>query len=87
MRTNSSLTGRWRAQIEGVRVGETMRSAGLGKRMLQWAIERARERGCRIVQLTSDERRPDAICFYESLGFASSHEGMKLLLPSPTEPH
>ena len=44
------------------------------------AIERARERGCVLVQLTSDKRRRDAIRFYESLGFAASHEGMKLNL-------
>jgi hypothetical protein len=33
--------------------------------------------------LTSDKLRPDAIRFYESLGFAASHEGMKLHLPRP----
>jgi len=33
-----------------------------------------------MVQLTSDKARPDAIRFYESLGFVASHEGMKLRL-------
>lgn len=33
------------------------------------------------MQLTSDKARPDAIRFYESLGFVASHEGMKLHLP------
>jgi hypothetical protein len=36
----------------------------------------------RLVQLTSDKRRGDAIRFYESLGFVASHEGMKLELAS-----
>lgn len=47
------------------------------------AIDRARQRGCHMVQLTSDTLRPDAIRFYETLGFVASHEGMKLHLPRP----
>lgn len=72
--------GGWRALIEGVRVAAEFRSGGVGGRLFQWAIQRARERGCRLVQLTSDKARPDAIRFYESLGFVASHEGMKLPL-------
>jgi GNAT superfamily N-acetyltransferase len=78
--------GSWRALIEGVRVSESMRSTGIGKLMFGWAIERARERGCRLVQLTSDKSRTDAIRFYESLGFTASHEGMKLHLSLPPAP-
>lgn len=70
--------GGWRALIEGVRVATSFRSAGVGRQLFRWAIERARERGCRMVQLTSDKARPDAIRFYESLGFVASHEGLKL---------
>ena len=72
--------GRGRALIEGVRVDSALRSSGVGRRLFEWAIERARARGCHMVQLTSDKERPDAIRFYESLGFAASHEGMKLHL-------
>ena len=72
--------GGWRALIEGVRVDEKIRSAGLGRAMVEHAIERARARGCRLVQLTTDKTRPAARGFYESLGFAASHEGMKLHL-------
>ena len=75
-----SRHGMLRAQIEGVRVAATQRGKGLGKTMIEWAIEQAREHGCGLVQLTSDKRRPDAIRFYESLGFAASHEGLKLSL-------
>ena len=56
------------------------RSAGFGTRLFEWAIGRARERGCRMVQLTTDKSRPDAKRFYEALGFVASHEGMKLAL-------
>ena len=72
--------GSWRALIEGVRVDSSMRSSGLGGKLLAWAIERARIKGCILVQLTSDKARPDAIRFYESLGFVPSHEGLKLHL-------
>ncbi len=70
--------GSWRALIEGVRVDPSVRSSGVGRKLLEWAIERARIRGCRLIQLTSDKERPDAIRFYESLGFVASHEGLKL---------
>lgn len=72
--------GGWRALIEAVRIDSRHRSRGLGKRMFEWAIERSRDRGCHLVQLTTDKARPDAKRFYESLGFVASHEGMKLQL-------
>ncbi len=77
--------GGWRATIEGVRVARALRGSGLGGELLAWAIERARSRGCHLVQLTTDKQRPEAKRFYESLGFVASHEGMKLKLPSLAE--
>lgn len=70
--------GSWRAQIEGVRVTADLRGRGLGRELLRWGIERARERGCRLVQLTSDKQREEAHRFYGDLGFRASHEGFKL---------
>jgi GNAT superfamily N-acetyltransferase len=75
-----SRLGSWRALIEGVRVDASMRSAGLGRKLIAFAVERARARSCRLMQLTSDKMRPDAIRFYVSLGFVASHEGLKLPL-------
>lgn len=75
-----SHQGSWRCQIEGVRVDSNHRSRGLGRHMISWAIERARQHNCRFVQLTSDKTRTDALRFYRSLGFTDSHEGMKLRL-------
>jgi GNAT superfamily N-acetyltransferase len=69
-------------QIEAVRVHESYRGRGLGAAMLGWAIEEARRRGCGLVQLTTDNARPDARRFYERLGFVASHQGMKLSLAS-----
>ncbi|MBW9088396.1 GNAT family N-acetyltransferase [Rhizobium wenxiniae] len=73
-----SRTGMWRGQIESVRIAAGHRGDGLGATMIEWAVGQARNRGCGLVQLTSDKRRPDAIRFYEKLGFVASHEGLKL---------
>jgi len=73
-----SFQGALRSQIEAVRVREDKRGAGIGQKMIEWAIQRSRERKAFMVQLTSNKQRPDAIRFYERLGFKASHEGMKL---------
>ncbi|MEV0589782.1 GNAT family N-acetyltransferase [Nonomuraea cavernae] len=75
-----SRLGAERCQIEAVRVAAASRGEGLGRRMIQWGIDRARARGCAMVQLTSDKSRTGAHRFYDSLGFAASHEGYKLSL-------
>ena len=75
-----SHRGMWRGQIESVRIAAEARGGGLGRRMFEWAIGQCRDRGCGIVQLTTDKARGDARRFYESLGFVASHEGMKLKL-------
>ena len=72
--------GGWRATIEGVRTLSSERGKGVGSLLIRWAIQRAKERGCRMVQLTTDKKRPEALQFYERLGFKASHEGLKLLL-------
>ncbi|MGL4967761.1 MAG: GNAT family N-acetyltransferase [Inquilinus sp.] len=75
-----SRRGAWRAQIESVRIDSALRGRGAGQAMMEWAIAKARARGCALVQLTTDKRRPDAHRFYARLGFVASHEGMKLEL-------
>ncbi|MEO3776892.1 GNAT family N-acetyltransferase [Micromonospora sp. B11E3] len=72
--------GAERSLIESVRVRSDRRGQGLGRQMMAWAIEQARQRGCALVQLTTDKTRTDAHRFYLSLGFVASHEGMKLTL-------
>lgn len=69
--------GGLRAQVEAVRVSSAHRGEGIGAQLLQYAIKRAQEKGCCLVQLTTDKQRPRAIQFYESIGFAATHEGMK----------
>ncbi len=75
-----SRCGMWRGQIEAVRIAAAHRGTGLGRLAFEWAIGECRRRGCGLVQLTTDKTRPDAMRFYQSLGFAASHEGMKLNL-------
>ncbi|EJG02195.1 GNAT family N-acetyltransferase [Flavobacterium sp. F52] len=69
-----------RAQIEAVRIRREDRGKGFGKLMFQWAIELSKQKGAHLVQLTTDKKRPEAVKFYESLGFMPTHEGMKLHL-------
>ncbi len=75
-----TYAGNWRAQIEGVRVAPALRGQGVGHALIEHAIELAGARGCALVQLTTDRRRPEAVAFYERIGFVDSHHGMKLRL-------
>src|SRR5207302_1636651 len=70
--------GALRAQIEAVRVRADYRGRRLGEALMTWAIGEARQRGCALVQLSSDKSRQAAHRFYARLGFVASHEGMKL---------
>jgi ribosomal protein S18 acetylase RimI-like enzyme len=72
--------GSMRAQIEAVRVDGRYRNQRIGQKLVEWAVSRARQKGCYQVQLTTDKSRRDAHRFYERLGFVASHEGMKLSL-------
>jgi ribosomal protein S18 acetylase RimI-like enzyme len=75
-----SFQGGLRAQVESVRVDRQFQSQGIGSQMMKWSMERARQRGAHVVQLTTHKTRVDAHRFYERLGFKGSHLGMKLSL-------
>lgn len=72
-----SRGGMKRALVEAVRVRSDLRGQRIGERLMEAVHERARERGCGLVQLTSDKQRGDAHRFYERLGYVASHVGMK----------
>ncbi len=72
--------GGLRAQIEAVRTNSKYRGQGIGTKVFEHIIDCAKKRNCNMVQLTSDKRRPEAIKFYENMGFVATHEGMKLRL-------
>lgn len=75
-----SFRGGLRSQIESVRVDKRFQSQGIGSALMKWSMQRAKERGAHVVQLTTHKTRVDAHRFYERLGFKGSHLGMKLSL-------
>jgi GNAT superfamily N-acetyltransferase len=79
---NRTLTGRGSISmiLEAVQTRTDMRGQGIGAKMIEYALEEARRRDCRLVQLTSNVARTDAHRFYERLGFAKSHAGFKMKL-------
>ncbi len=77
---NLSLKGTKRALIEGVRVSSKIRGQGIGRLFFKFALARAKTKGFKLAQLTTNKTRSDTIRFYEDLGFKSTHEGMKLLI-------
>ncbi len=52
--------GGWRATFEGVRIASSARGKGVGTALINWAIQRAKSRGCHLIQLTTDKQRSDA---------------------------
>jgi len=77
---NLSFEGGRRALIEAVRIADSHQGRGLGRQMMEHGVAMARERGCKIVQLTSNRQREGAIAFYEKIGFEPTHVGFKLYL-------
>ena len=75
-----SRLGSIRGQVESVRVHSRLRGQGIGTQMMLEAIRICRERGCFLVQLTTDLKRDKTRKFYEDLGFETTHHGMKLML-------
>jgi ribosomal protein S18 acetylase RimI-like enzyme len=73
-----SFQGGLRAQVESVRVDKRFQGQGIGGQMMKRSMERAKQRGAHVVQLTTHKTRVDAHRFYERLGFKGSHLGMKL---------
>jgi ribosomal protein S18 acetylase RimI-like enzyme len=77
-----SLTfiGSTRMQIEAVRIHANFRGQQIGEWMINEAIDYGKNQGAKIIQLTTNKQRKDALRFYENLGFKATHEGMKLYL-------
>jgi len=72
--------GMKRGLLENVHIRSDLRGGGYGSQLVTWAVDRCREAGCGVVQLTSNKVRKDAHRFYVKLGFEQSHEGFKLKL-------
>ena len=68
--------------VSSLIVDEHERGKGYGTMMLDYAVELARQRGCRAMTLDSGLPRTAAHRFYERYGFERSCYGFELQLPS-----
>jgi GNAT superfamily N-acetyltransferase len=60
--------------LEDLFVRDAARGRGLGRALVEATIERARERGCKRIELDVDPDNPAALGLYESAGFV--HHGL-----------
>jgi ribosomal protein S18 acetylase RimI-like enzyme len=67
---HSVWTGSDDAWLEDLYVADAARGTGLGRALTEYAIERARERGCGRIQLDVNFANEAARALYESLGFS-----------------
>jgi ribosomal protein S18 acetylase RimI-like enzyme len=57
--------------LEDLFVDDAARGSGLGRKLVQAAVERARERGCARMELDANEANAPALALYSSFGFGS----------------
>jgi ribosomal protein S18 acetylase RimI-like enzyme len=67
-------------ELEDLYVADAARGSGLGRALVEAALERAREHGCRRIQLDVSTENPPAFALYESLGFVTGKLGGKDVL-------
>lgn len=65
----SAWTSALEAELEDVFVVPQVRRRGVGLELVQFAIARAIERGCRSMGLNTNERNEGALALYRRLGF------------------
>ena len=66
--------------LEDLYVAAEARGSGLGRALTEAVIDRARERGCRRVELDVNTENPAAMRLYRSLGFETGKTGGQDLL-------
>ena len=59
----------WPAELNQLYVDSDQHGRGVGRALLAACVERARQAGCDVLWLGVWERNPNAIGFYERLGF------------------
>ena len=66
------------ALVENLVVDHRYRRRGVGRKLLEHVIARARESGCHRIELCSDKRRKEAHRLYRSTGFEASAYGFRI---------
>ena len=72
---NFSWSGRPYAIIENVVVSKQLRRTGIGKAILAYSKNVAKEKGCYKVALMTGSKKEATLKFYESAGFVGSKIG------------
>lgn len=67
------------AVVEDVVVDPTLQGRGIGQKMMAFAIDRAREKRCYKLVLSSNAKRERAHAFYEQLGFERHGYSFRIL--------
>jgi ribosomal protein S18 acetylase RimI-like enzyme len=68
-------TGAHDCWLEDLFVEARARRAGLGRTLVEAAIERARARGCRRIDLDVNEDNSSALALYRDMGFSTEPKG------------
>jgi GNAT superfamily N-acetyltransferase len=66
---NLAKRGRKSAVVEDVAVSPQHQGHGIGRAMIQHAMDLAKDAGCYKLVLSSNLKRPNAHAFYEAIGF------------------
>ena len=61
--------------LEDLFVRSAARRRGVGRALLSMALERARARGCRRIELDTNESNAAALALYQDFGFSPSSKG------------
>jgi len=72
------------AIVEDVAVAPALQGNGIGKAMMQFALELCRGKGCYKLMLSSNLKREQAHAFYDSLGF--ERHGFSFRVDVPRSP-
>jgi GNAT superfamily N-acetyltransferase len=63
--------------LEDLFVSAATRRGGVGEALVELAIERARQRGCRRIELDTNEDNAPALALYHRLGFSEFSKGSR----------
>ena len=73
------------AIVEDVAVAPTFQGQGIGKAMMQFALDLCRDKGCYKLMLSSNAKREQAHAFYELLGFERHGFSFRVNLSQATQ--